>query len=150
VIDRKYGLKRKVVFTNGCFDILHAGHIRFLQAAKDCGDTLVVGLNTDRSIKRIKGKARPIICQEQRVEVLLGLKTVDFVILFDEDNPLKLIETIKPDILVKGEDWKSGSIIGEEFVESYGGEVIRILFEIDISTSSIIKKILRIIESKGK
>jgi D-beta-D-heptose 7-phosphate kinase/D-beta-D-heptose 1-phosphate adenosyltransferase len=150
VIDRKYGLKRKVVFTNGCFDILHAGHIRFLQSAKDCGDTLVIGLNSDKSIKKIKGQDRPIICQEQRVEVLLGLKSVDYVVLFDEVDPLKLIETIKPDVLVKGKDWESGTIIGEEFVESYGGEVIRIPFEIDISTSSIIKKILRIIESKGK
>ncbi len=150
VIDRVYGLKRKVVFTNGCFDILHAGHLRLLYSAKALGDTLVIGLNSDSSIKKIKGESRPIICQEERAELLLGLKPVDYVMIFTEKTPMNLIKTIKPDILVKGSDWRDRLIVGESYVKGYGGKVYLIDFEINNSTSSIIREILKKGECKRK
>jgi len=145
--DRGYGLKHKIAFTNGCFDILHAGHVKYLEAIKHLtGDTncwLVVGINSDKSIKQIKGSDRPIIPQDLRAVVVAGLKAVDMVIIFDEPTPEKLITIIKPDYLVKGEDWEKNDIVGKEFVESYGGEIIRVSFEIDISTTKIIETIER-------
>ena len=133
---------RKIVFTNGCFDILHAGHVRYLKKAKSLGDMLVLGLNSDSSVRNIKGKGRPIVNQKDRAEVVSSLSPVDYVVIFKEPTPIKLIEAIKPDILVKGADWKRGEIIGENFMKSYGGKVARIrLFE-GRSTTDIIKRIL--------
>lgn len=133
---------KKIVFTNGCFDIMHVGHVRYLTAAKAKGNILVVGLNSDKSVKAIKGEKKPIICESQRAEVLAGLCGVDYIIIFDEPDPLKLIQAIKPDVLVKGADWSEDKIIGADFVKSHGGQVVRVPLVPKISTSSIIQKIL--------
>jgi len=136
--------KKKIVFTNGCFDILHAGHADYLKKAKSLGDILVVGINSDESIRRIKGEKRPIIPQELRAFLLDSLKPVDYVVIFEEDTPLELIKAIKPDVLVKGADWDVDKIVGADFVLSYGGKVERIEFSFDISTTKIIEKILKL------
>lgn len=135
---------RKVVFTNGCFDIIHAGHVRYLNAAKKLGDILVVGLNSDKSVRKIKGKGRPIVPEEERAEVLGGLESVNFVVLFNDDTPYELIKAIKPDILVKGADWKHGEIVGEDILKEYGGKVRRIRLVDGKSTTNIIKKIVKV------
>ena len=131
---------KKIVFTNGCFDIIHAGHVDYLEKAKALGDVLVVGVNSDESIRRIKGKDRPVNIQEHRKRVLEALKPVDLVIIFEEDTPERLIKEIKPDVLVKGGDWSIENIVGADFVKSYGGEVKTIDFVYDISTTKIIEK----------
>ncbi len=131
---------KKIVFTNGCFDILHAGHVDYLEKAKALGDILIVGLNSDESVRRLKGKDRPVNLQEHRKRVLEALKPVDMVIIFEEDTPERLIKEIKPDVLVKGGDWKIENIVGADFVQSYGGEVKTIDFVYDISTTKIIQK----------
>ncbi|WP_333784562.1 D-glycero-beta-D-manno-heptose 1-phosphate adenylyltransferase [Thermocrinis sp.] len=136
--------RKRIVFTNGCFDILHAGHADYLKKAKSLGDVLVVGINSDESIKRIKGEKRPIIPQHLRAFLLDSLKPVDYVVIFEEDTPLELIKAIKPDILVKGADWDLDKIVGADFVLSYGGKVERIEFSFDISTTKIIEKILNL------
>jgi D-glycero-beta-D-manno-heptose 1-phosphate adenylyltransferase len=133
----------RVVFTNGCFDILHAGHVRYLSQARSYGDVLVIGLNSDKSVKMIKGEKRPIISEMQRAEVLEGLWCVDYVTLFHESDPLRLIEKLMPDVLVKGEDWPEDKIIGADFVCRNGGEVIRVRMVPEISTSDIIQKIIK-------
>ncbi len=133
---------KKVVFTNGCFDILHAGHIDYLNKAKEKGDILIVGLNSDASIKRIKGENRPVIPQDQRAFVVDNLKAVDYVSFFDEDTPYEIIKTIVPDVLVKGADWSIENIVGRDIVEANGGKVLNIEFVVQQSTSNIIKKIL--------
>ncbi len=132
-----------LVFTNGCFDIIHAGHCHYLEEARRLGDILVVGLNSDESVKRIKGKGRPIIPQEQRAKVLSSLQPVDYVVIFNEDTPFELIRSIKPDVLVKGGDWSPENIVGKDFVESYGGKVVTIPFRYDVSTTSIVEKIIK-------
>ncbi|MBK6914741.1 MAG: D-glycero-beta-D-manno-heptose 1-phosphate adenylyltransferase [Ignavibacteriales bacterium] len=134
---------KKVVFTNGCFDILHAGHIDYLSKSKKLGDILIVGVNSDSSIKRIKGDKRPIMNEVDRAFILSNLKPVDYVILFDENTPAEIIDQIIPDILVKGADWEVAKIIGREVVEKNGGEVKTITFVNDVSTSKIIDKILK-------
>ena len=131
---------KKIVFTNGCFDIIHAGHVDYLEKAKSYGDILVVGLNSDDSVKRLKGKDRPINPQEHRKKVLEALKPVDLVIIFDEDTPERLIKEVKPDILVKGGDYTINTIVGADFVMSYGGQVKIIDFVYDISTTKILEK----------
>lgn len=131
----------RIVFTNGCFDILHAGHIRYLAEAKNAGDYLIVGLNSDRSAQAIKGDKRPIIPQNQRAEVLAGLASIDYIILFDEPDPYNLISEISPDVLVKGADWPKSAIIGADVVEKNGGQIVQIPFEYDTSTSRIIQRI---------
>ncbi len=136
--------KNKVVFTNGCFDIIHAGHVDYLEKAKRLGDVLVVGLNSDSSVRRIKGDKRPIIPEKMRAKVLCGLEPVDYVVIFDEDTPIRLIEAIRPDVLVKGGDWTPDRIIGRELVESYGGRVVTIPVEFDISTTKIVEKIVKL------
>jgi D-glycero-beta-D-manno-heptose 1-phosphate adenylyltransferase len=151
--DRLNDLRRsgtRVAFTNGCFDILHAGHVRYLSEARSYGDILVVGLNSDKSVKLIKGEKRPIIPELQRAEVLAGLWCVDYVTLFHESNPLKLIEKLKPDILVKGADWAEDQIIGADIVNATGGKVIRIRMVSGVSTSEIIRKILNIYGNQEK
>ena len=135
---------KRIVFTNGCFDILHAGHVRYLTAARSKGDALVLGLNSDVSVKSIKPENRPIVSQDQRAEVLAGLACVDYITIFDETDPLALIQTIKPDVLIKGADWKETDIIGSDVVKSYGGKVIRIEVVPGISTSRIIQRILKL------
>jgi D-glycero-beta-D-manno-heptose 1-phosphate adenylyltransferase len=133
---------KKVVFTNGVFDILHSGHIDYLTKSKALGDVLIVGLNSDKSVKNIKGDKRPIINEEDRAVILASLKPVDFVVLFDEDTPAKLIDAIIPDVLVKGADWALDKIEGRETVLKNGGEVKNIKFINEQSTSKIIQKIL--------
>lgn len=131
---------KKIVFTNGCFDILHAGHIYILSRASEMGDLLVVGLNTDRSVRRIKGERRPVNDQESRQALLASIEFVDYVILFDEDTPEKLIRALQPDILVKGGDYLKHEIAGSGFVESYGGKVITVPLLEGFSTTGMIEK----------
>lgn len=138
---QKIRKNQRVVFTNGCFDILHVGHIRYLQEAKSQGDLLVVGLNTDESVKQLKGPERPIQNEADRAEILAALKAVDYVTLFSESTPEKLIHVVHPDVLVKGGDWKPEQIVGSSFVLSYGGEVKSLLFVNGKSSTSVIQKI---------
>jgi len=139
---------KRIVFTNGCFDILHVGHVRYLAEARAKGDVLVVGLNSDASVKSIKFDNRPVVIQDQRAEVLAGLACVDYITIFDEPDPLLLIQAIKPDVLVKGADWEETNIIGSDVVKAYGGKVVRIKLVPDISTSRIIQRILELYGSK--
>ncbi len=132
---------KQIVFTNGCFDILHAGHVTYLARAKACGDILVLGLNSDKSVRGIKGDKRPVINEDQRACVMAALAMVDHVVLFDEPDPERLIETVVPHVLVKGADWPEDQIIGGDFVKANQGRVERIAFEEDISTTRIIKRI---------
>jgi D-beta-D-heptose 7-phosphate kinase/D-beta-D-heptose 1-phosphate adenosyltransferase len=132
----------KVVFTNGCFDILHPGHTRYLCAARELGDHLLVAVNSDRSVKAIKDSGRPIFDEQVRAELLASLSCVDMVLLFDEDNPLKVIQYLMPDILVKGGDWSEEEIIGADVVKAAGGEVKRIPFVTGFSTTTIIERIV--------
>ena len=132
---------RIIVFTNGCFDILHAGHVAYLEKAKSFGNVLVLGLNSDASIRQIKGDLRPVICQEQRARVVAALSCVDHVVLFDAPDPGDMIRRIVPHVLVKGADWPEDKIIGAGFVKANGGTVARVAFEEDISTSKIIERI---------
>ena len=132
---------KRVVFTNGCFDILHLGHLKYLTKAKSQGDVLVVAVNTDSSIRMFKEKGRPIIDEKARAALVAGLKPVDYVILFKEETPLEIIRKIKPDILVKGADYKFNEIVGAEFVKSYGGKVKRIKLTPNMSTTNVIQKI---------
>ena len=144
--DRLNGLRsagKRVVFTNGCFDILHIGHVRYLDAARNEGDLLVVGLNSDQSVRLIKGNRRPLVEQDQRLEILASLQVVDYVTLFDEPDPLKLIQLLKPSILVKGEDWAEDKIIGADFVKADDGRVVRVPLVGDASTSGIIERIVK-------
>ena len=143
VPDKAVILRRNgtIVFTNGCFDLLHAGHIEYLRKAKKLGDILWIGINSDKSVKRIKGDKRPILCQTDRVEILASLRFVDAITLFDEDTPLELIKMIKPDILVKGGDYKDKLIVGSDVLKNNGGTVKLIDFVDGKSTSAIIKKI---------
>ena len=132
---------KKVVFTNGCFDILHHGHVEYLAQAADLGDLLIIGLNSDTSIQRIKGKHRPIIDQNARAILLAALSFVDYVILFEQDTPYTLINSIQPDVLVKGDDYTEKNIVGADVVKSKGGKVVTIPLVPGISTSLIEKKI---------
>jgi len=132
---------KRVVFTNGCFDILHRGHVDYLTKAKSLGDILIVGLNTDRSVRRLKGAGRPVVEEEDRAAVLAALAAVDYVCLFDEDTPYELIRALVPDILVKGADWSVNDVVGKDIVEAVGGSVKTIEFLPNRSTSKIIQKI---------
>lgn len=131
---------KKIVFTNGCFDILHAGHVDYLSKARRLGDVLVVGLNSDSSVKRIKGKNRPINKESDRAKVLSSLYFVDYITSFNETTPENLIKKVRPDILVKGGDWKIEDIVGSSFVRSYGGKIKSIPFVKGHSTTSIIER----------
>lgn len=130
-----------LVFTNGCFDILHAGHVSYLNEAKELGDRLIVGLNSDASVKLLKGDQRPIISQLNRAKVLAALESVDLVIIFDQETPLELIKKIKPQYLVKGGDYKEEDMIGMDFVKQHNGKVMILSFIDGLSTSHIIEKI---------
>ncbi|MCP4119252.1 MAG: D-glycero-beta-D-manno-heptose 1-phosphate adenylyltransferase [Desulfobacteraceae bacterium] len=133
---------KQIVFTNGCFDILHAGHVNYLAAAAAQGDLLILGLNSDRSVRSIKGDKRPVISQDHRAQVMAALGCVDYVVIFDEPDPETLIKKVKPHVLAKGADWAEDEIIGGDFVKQNGGRVARIILEPDISTSLIIEKIV--------
>ena len=131
---------KKIVFTNGCFDILHIGHLRYLQAAKKLGDVLLIGLNSDQSVQKLKGPSRPINPENIRREFLLGLSCVDAVEIFPQETPLELIKAVRPQVLVKGGDWPVEKIVGHEFVQSYGGLVQALPFVDGYSTTLLIKK----------
>lgn len=141
LIDKDRSNKHRIVFTNGCFDILHIGHARYLADAKTLGDRLVVGINSDKSTRELKGLDRPVNCELDRAELLLSLKSVDYVIIFDELDPVRLIKEVKPDFLVKGGDWSIDQILGGDFVMSYGGKVLSLPFIQGRSTTNIINKI---------
>ena len=138
----------RVVFTNGVFDLLHPGHVRYLQAARALGDLLVVGLNADASVRRNKGPHRPINPQEERAEVLCALACVDGVVIFEEDTPAEIIRLVQPDVLVKGADWPADQIVGRDTVEGRGGRVVRVPLEQGHSTTRIIERI-RVTLSRG-
>ena len=132
---------KKIVFTNGCFDILHVGHVRYLTTAKSFGDILIVGLNTDESVKKLKGENRPINNEKDRAEVLLGLKAVDYVVLFGERTAENLVSEIRPDVYVKGADYTVDKIPEAKIVKSYGGQIELVKFVDGHSTTNIIRKI---------
>lgn len=132
---------KKVVFTNGCFDILHAGHVKYLERAKALGDVLIVGLNSDSSVRKIKGPCRPVVPEKDRAVIISSLGFVDYVTIFADETPLKVIKAVRPDVLVKGADWKVGEIVGADFVKSYGGKVIAIPLLKGRSTSGLIRAI---------
>ena len=142
ILNRHRKENKKIVFTNGCFDILHVGHIEYLKFSRRQGDVLVIGLNTDRSVREQKGDKRPFVSEDERARLISALEDVDYVILFDDLTPEKLIRRVKPDVLVKGEDWKEKGVVGREFVESYGGKVILAPLVKDVSTTDIVSRIL--------
>jgi len=131
----------RVVFTNGCFDLLHPGHVRSFEQAHDLGDVLVVALNSDASVRGNKGAGRPVLPQDERAEILAALNAVDYVVIFDEPTPRELLARLRPDVLVKGMDWDPGEIVGREEVESAGGRVVQIALEPGYSTTAILEKI---------
>lgn len=133
-----------IVFTNGCFDLLHPGHMQYLAEARDCGDVLIIGLNSDESVQRLKGKDRPVRKLEERAVMLASLQMVDFVVPFSEDTPLELIKSLKPDVLVKGGDYEIEDIVGAQEVTSWGGEVKKLSFKEGYSSSALISKIKKL------
>ena len=132
---------KRVVFTNGVFDLLHPGHVRYLQQARALGDALIVGLNSDRSVRRVKGAGRPVTPEGERAEILAALDCVDAVVVFDEDTPHAIISAVQPDVLVKGADWAENAVVGRDIVEARGGRVIRVPVEAGYSTSAIVEKV---------
>jgi D-beta-D-heptose 7-phosphate kinase/D-beta-D-heptose 1-phosphate adenosyltransferase len=132
---------KRVVFTNGCFDLLHVGHVRYLQEARELGDALVVGVNSDASVRRLKGPGRPLTAARERAEILAALACVDFVTIFGAATPLRLIRAIRPDVLVKGGDWAVDAIVGRKVVEGGGGKVVAIPFVKGRSTTGMIARI---------
>ena len=132
---------KRIVFTNGCFDILHAGHVKYLEKARFLGDVLILGLNSDSSVRKIKGPSRPIVPQKDRAAVVASLGFVDHVVIFGDTTPLKLIKAIRPHVLVKGADWKTGKIVGSDLVRSYGGRVVAIPLVKGRSTTGLIRRI---------
>ena len=132
---------RTIVFTNGVFDLLHPGHVRYLQQARALGDALIVGVNSDRSVRAIKGPMRPITSEDERAELIAALACVDAAVVFDEDTPWQLIAAVEPDVLVKGADWAEDAIVGRDIVEARGGRVVRVPIESGYATTSIIDRI---------
>jgi D-glycero-beta-D-manno-heptose 1-phosphate adenylyltransferase len=132
---------KRVAFTNGCFDLLHPGHIRILESARALGDALIVGINSDASVKRLKGAGRPVLPELERAEILASLESVDAVVIFDEATPQRVIAAVLPDVLVKGGDWPDDQIVGREEVEAAGGKVVRAEIVQGYSTTDILKKI---------
>lgn len=139
---------KRIVFTNGCFDLLHIGHIRYLEKARTLGDILVVGVNSDSSVRNLKGPKRPVLPVKERAEILSGLGCVDYITVFDEIDPLKLIASLHPNVLVKGGDWTKEQIVGSEVVERSGGKVVIIPFVKGASTSNLIETILKKYEKR--
>jgi rfaE bifunctional protein nucleotidyltransferase chain/domain len=142
LVDRLRRAGKTIVFTNGVFDILHPGHVRYLRRARQLGDALIVGINSDRSVRAIKGQARPIVPERERAEIVRSLHGVDAVVVFDEETPDAVISALQPDILVKGADWAEDAIVGRAVVERRGGRVVRIPVEAGYSTTAIVEKIL--------
>ena len=140
---------KRIVFTNGCFDLLHLGHVRYLEKAKSLGDVLVVGVNSDSSVRRLKGSKRPILSEKERTQILAGLGCVDYITIFNEADPLKLITSLRPNLLVKGGDWAKEQIVGREVVERSGGELVIIPFVKGASTSNVIDIILKRFQKKS-
>lgn len=141
-IDKLKNEEKKIVFTNGCFDLLHRGHVEYLKEAKNLGDFLLIAINSDDSVRRLKGYSRPIFSESDRAEILSSLKSVDFVCLFEEDTPLEIISYLIPNILVKGGDYNLDNIVGRDVVENNGGKVITIPFVENKSTTNIVKNII--------
>ena len=139
---------KRIVFTNGCFDLIHVGHIRYLEKGKSLGDVLIVGVNSDQSVRILKGPKRPILPEGERAEILSGLGCVDYITLFNEPTPLELISSLQPHILVKGGDWTKETTVGKEVVERSGGEVVIIPFIEGSSTSNLIETILKRYEKR--
>ncbi len=135
---------KTIVFTNGCFDVLHVGHTRYLKQARDCGDLLIIGLNTDSSVRKLKGPTRPLVSEDERAEVLACLEFVDYVIKFDEDTPALLIDSIVPNVLVKGGDYKADDVVGAKTVRDAGGRVEIVPFVEGHSSSGLIEKIKKL------
>ena len=142
IVRERRALGHRVVFTNGCFDLLHRGHTRLLQQARELGDLLIVGLNSDASVRRVKGPSRPVLSEDERAEVLSALASVDYVVLFDDPDPGSTIAALVPDVLAKGADWAKDQIVGRETVEGRGGRVVTIPLVEGSSTSGIIDRIL--------
>jgi rfaE bifunctional protein nucleotidyltransferase chain/domain len=142
IVRERRALGHQVVFTNGCFDLLHRGHTRLLQQARELGDLLIVGLNSDASVRRVKGPSRPVLPEEERAEVLSALASVDYVVFFDDPDPGSTIAALQPDVLAKGADWAKDQIVGRETVEGRGGRVVTIPLVEGSSTSGIIDRIL--------
>jgi len=138
----------KIAFTNGCFDILHLGHVSYLQKVKKAGRILIIGLNSDQSIKKIKGPKRPIVDEKARAAILAALACVDYVILFNDETPLKVIEALKPDVLIKGADWKGKGIVGSDCVLAHGGKVEYIKYISGLSSTNIINRIRKSAQTK--
>ena len=134
---------RTIVVTNGVFDLLHPGHVRYLQQARALGDGLIVGVNSDRSVRAIKGPSRPITPEDERAELVAALVCVDAAVIFDEDTPWQLIAALQPDVLVKGADWAEDAIVGRDIVEARGGRVVRVPIEAGYATSAIVERIRR-------
>lgn len=130
-----------IVFTNGCFDVLHVGHVRLLEFAREQGDMLVVGVNSDASVRRLKGRGRPVVCASERVEMLRALRCVSEVYVFEDDTPLNLIGQLRPDVLVKGPDYKMGEVVGGALVKSWGGRVVVPQWDVTVSTTSLLARI---------
>jgi D-beta-D-heptose 7-phosphate kinase/D-beta-D-heptose 1-phosphate adenosyltransferase len=141
IIARLKAKRKKIVFTNGCFDILHYGHVKYLEDANKKGDILIVGINSDSSIRKIKGPKRPLVHEKDRIRTLAALESVDYACLFNETTPINLIKAIKPDALIKGADWDTKNIVGADFVKSYSGKVLAIPLVKNRSTTKLIEKI---------
>ncbi|MCD6539443.1 MAG: D-glycero-beta-D-manno-heptose 1-phosphate adenylyltransferase [Candidatus Omnitrophica bacterium] len=138
--------KKKIVFTNGCFDLIHPGHIKLLSSAKKQGEVLILGLNSDSSIRKIKGEKRPILKEKERIEILSAITYIDYIVVFKEETPFKLVKIIKPDVLVKGGDWEEKDIVGADLVKKQGGKIVRIRLKKGYSTTTLIEKIKKIYE----
>ncbi|MBZ0169736.1 glycerol-3-phosphate cytidylyltransferase [Candidatus Methylomirabilis lanthanidiphila] len=142
IVRTRQALGERIVFTNGCFDLLHRGHTRLLQHAKALGNLLIVGLNSDASVRLLKGPSRPVLLQDERAELLSALASVDYVVIFEEADPSRIIAALEPDVLVKGADWTKDEVIGRETVERRGGQVVTIPLVAGCSTSRIVRRIM--------
>jgi rfaE bifunctional protein nucleotidyltransferase chain/domain len=143
------GARKTIVFTNGVYDLLHPGHVRYLRAARSNGDALFVGVNSDRSVRSNKGPGRPVNPEHERAEVIAALASVDAVVVFDEDTPHEIIRRLQPDVLVKGADWAADRIVGRDIVEARGGHVVRAHVEEGYSTSAIIERVRALVRERG-
>lgn len=148
IVRQRRALGERTVFTNGCFDLLHRGHTCLLQQAKALGDLLIVGLNSDASVRRLKGQLRPVLSQDERAELLSALASVDYVVIFEEADPSRIIEALEPDVLVKGADWTKEEVVGRETVERRGGRVVTIPLVEGASTSNILRRIMEMAPPK--
>ncbi|MCI0531346.1 MAG: D-glycero-beta-D-manno-heptose 1-phosphate adenylyltransferase [candidate division Zixibacteria bacterium] len=142
ILNKLRAARKRIVFTNGCFDLIHVGHVRYLKKARQMGDLLILGLNSDQSVRKLKGPSRPIISQNDRAEILSALEPVDYIVIFNELTPLNLIRRIRPDILVKGSDYKTSQIVGRDYVLSHGGRVKTVPIVRNKSTKNLVKTVI--------